>query len=117
MNVQTAIQIWVFTAFELSPQKTLIRKCCLIHLKNSSIFHLFLYNKAISMAVASKLLVINAVLFYVLHQSILPNVILQSNLWLLCHFSSEWFDRIEVRLLYQPPLSKSVPQLNYSSRG
>ena len=31
-----AIQIWVFTAFSEVPKNALIRRCCLIHLKNSS---------------------------------------------------------------------------------
>src|ERR1019366_4972243 len=31
-----AIQIWVFTAFSFSPKNFLMRRCCLIHLKNNS---------------------------------------------------------------------------------
>ena len=34
--LQTAIQICVFTAFSLVPRNALMRRCCLIHLKNSS---------------------------------------------------------------------------------
>src|SRR5665647_2309486 len=34
--VATAHQICVFTAFSLVPRKRLMRRCCLIHLKNSS---------------------------------------------------------------------------------
>jgi len=34
--VDMAIKICVFTTFSLVPKKTLMRKCCLIHLKNNS---------------------------------------------------------------------------------
>jgi transcriptional regulator GlxA family with amidase domain len=39
-RLHTAIQICVFTAFSLVPRNALMRKCCLIHLKNSSTCHL-----------------------------------------------------------------------------
>ena len=31
-----AVQIWVLTAFSEVPKKVLMRRCCLIHLKNNS---------------------------------------------------------------------------------
>src|ERR1035438_10548094 len=42
----TAIQICVFTAFSLVPRKRLMRKCCLIHLKNNSTCQRLLYRAA-----------------------------------------------------------------------
>ena len=40
----SAIQIWVFTAFSEVPKKRLMRRCCLIHLKNSSTYQRERYN-------------------------------------------------------------------------
>ena len=55
--VQTEIQTWVLTAFWEYPQNVLIRRCCLTHLKNSSICQRYLYNRATSRASIKKLLV------------------------------------------------------------
>ncbi len=44
----TAHQICVLTAFSLLPMKRLIRRCCLIHLKNHSTCQQILYSAAIS---------------------------------------------------------------------
>jgi len=41
---ETAIQIWVFTAFSEVPKNRLMRRCCLIHLKNNSTCHRDRYN-------------------------------------------------------------------------
>lgn len=43
-----AIQICVFTAFSLVPKNTLMRKCCLIHLKNNSTCQRWRYKSAIN---------------------------------------------------------------------
>ena len=40
----TAHHTCVFTAFSLLPMKCLMRKCCLIHLKNSSTCQRLLYS-------------------------------------------------------------------------
>ena len=45
--VDTAHQICVFTAFSLVPRNRLIRRCCLIHLKNNSTCQRLLYSAAI----------------------------------------------------------------------
>lgn len=42
--VATAIHICVFTAFSLVSKKALMRRCCLIHLKNSSTCQRSRYN-------------------------------------------------------------------------
>ena len=41
--MDTANQICVFTAFSLVPKNRLMRRCCLIHLKNSSTCQRLLY--------------------------------------------------------------------------
>ena len=51
---EIAIQICVFTAFSDVPYNALIRKCCFIHLKDSSICHLLLYRPEITLAESSK---------------------------------------------------------------
>jgi adenosylhomocysteinase len=53
----TAHQICVFTAFSLVPRKRLMRRCCLIHLKNSSTCQRLLYSAAIVSAGSVVLLV------------------------------------------------------------
>jgi hypothetical protein len=49
-----AIQICVRTAFGEVPKKALIRRCCLIHRKNSSTCHLARYNSAMVSAGSEK---------------------------------------------------------------
>ncbi len=49
-----AIQIWVFTALVLLPTKALMRRFCLIHLKNSSTCQRLLYSDANWLACNSK---------------------------------------------------------------
>src|SRR3546814_5344170 len=61
--VQTAIQICVLTAFSLVPRNVLIRKCCLIHLKNSSTCQRCRYKSAINVGSSAKLLVKNVMRF------------------------------------------------------
>src|SRR5258708_2514301 len=55
--VHKATHICVFTAFSECPQNVLILRCCLIHLKKSSICHRCLYRSAIDDAETEKLLV------------------------------------------------------------
>ena len=43
---ETAFHIWVFTAFSEVLKNDLIRRCCLIHLKNSSTCHRWRYSSA-----------------------------------------------------------------------
>lgn len=43
----TAVQIWAFTAFSEVPKNFLMRRCCLIHLKNSSTCQCALYKAQI----------------------------------------------------------------------
>ena len=57
--VEMAIQIFVFTAFSLVPKNTLMRKCCLIHLKNNSTCQRWRYRSAINSGFKVKLLVRN----------------------------------------------------------
>ena len=52
--------ICVFTAFSLVPKNTLMRKCCLIHLKNNSTCQRWRYRSAINSGFKMKLLVRNA---------------------------------------------------------
>ena len=52
-----AIQIWVLTALAEVPMNRLIRRCCLIHLKNSSTCQRLLYVRAMVSAGRTKLLV------------------------------------------------------------
>src|ERR1039457_1906077 len=59
----TAIQTCVFTAFSDCPQNDFILRCCLIHLKNNSIFQRCLYSCAISVALRLKLFVRNINIF------------------------------------------------------
>jgi hypothetical protein len=44
--VLTAIQICVFTAVSLVPRNFLMRRCCLIHLKNNSTCQRWRYSAA-----------------------------------------------------------------------
>ena len=53
----TAIQIWLLTAFSEVPKNDLIRRCCLIHLKNSSTCQRYRYSSATVSAGIAKLLV------------------------------------------------------------
>ena len=57
--MQTAIQICVFTAFSLVPRNALMRKCCLIHLKNNSTCQRWRYKSAINSGFNAKLFVKN----------------------------------------------------------
>jgi hypothetical protein len=57
--MQIADQIWALTAFSDVPKKALMRRCCLIHLKNSSTCQRYLYSLAMVMAGKAKLLVRN----------------------------------------------------------
>ena len=45
------VQIWILTAFSLVPTNDFIRKCCLMCLKNTSLFHRSLYSSATVAAV------------------------------------------------------------------
>lgn len=53
------IQICVFRAFALVPKNTLMRKCCLIHLKENSTCQRWRYRSAINSGFSAKLLVRN----------------------------------------------------------
>ena len=57
--VHSAMHICVFTAFSEYPQNALILRCCLIHLKNSSICQRFFYKSAMDSADAVVLFVKN----------------------------------------------------------
>ena len=54
-----AIHICVLTVFSLVPKNTLIRKCCLIHLKNNSTCQRWRYKSATNSGFKAKLLVKN----------------------------------------------------------
>ena len=58
-----AILTCVLTAFCEVPKKALMRRCCLIHLKNNSTCQRRRYNWVIARAGKSKLLVIHARMF------------------------------------------------------
>lgn len=55
--VQIAVHTWMLTAFSERPHSFFVVRFCFVHLKNTSICHLFLYIFAISRAETSWLLV------------------------------------------------------------